>query len=502
YYLQRGMPNFDPNAPIKDTDENQRAYHARHTLETLKRAADFMAGVRGRRKALIFISEGIDYDISDPITNTFASDILEMTREAVAAASRANVSFYTIDPRGLTTLGEESIDLPPPPIESPQSRLGTQSLMDELRLSQSSLQVLAEETGGFASLNSNDFTTAFDRIREENSTYYVLGYYPTNDRRDGRFRKIEVRVNQPGLTVRARRGYVAPRGKAPAASTVDAKAGTSPAIREALESPVPVSGLRMSVFAAPFKGTAPNASVLVVIQADGRDLRLTEKDGRFVDKVEFTIVAIDAQGKSKNGSRRELLLTLRPETRAIVAEAGVRFMDRFDLPPGRYRLRVVAGATAPGVVGSVNYDLDIPSYATEPFSMSGLVLTSSLAGRIPSVNMDEQIGRMLPGPPTTLREFSPNEELTLLAEVYDNQGATPHKVDITTTVQSDDGRVLFNNAEERSTAELGGARGGFGYLARVPLKGMAPGLYVLKVQARSRLGRGPTAVREVQFRIR
>ncbi|MBE3132807.1 MAG: VWA domain-containing protein, partial [Acidobacteria bacterium] len=175
YYLQRGLPTFDPNAPIKDTDENQRAYHARRTLETLKRAADFMAGVRGRRKALIFISEGIDYDISDPITNTFASDISDMTREAVAAASRANVSFYTVDPRGLTTLGEESIDLPPPPVDSPQSRLGTQSLMDELRLSQSSLQVLAEETGGFASLNSNDFTTAFDRIREENSTYYVLG---------------------------------------------------------------------------------------------------------------------------------------------------------------------------------------------------------------------------------------------------------------------------------------------------------------------------------------
>jgi VWFA-related protein len=502
YYLTRGLPTFDPNAPLKDTDEQQRAYHARLTLETLKRAADFMAGVRGRRKALIFISEGIDYDISDPVSNSYTTDILDVTREAVAAASRANVSFYTIDPRGLTTLGEESIDMPPPPIDNPQSRLGTQSLMDELRLSQSSLQVLADETGGFAALNSNDFTTAFDRIREDNSTYYVLGYYPTNDRRDGRFRKIEVRVNQPGVTVRARRGYVAPRGKAPAASTVDAKEGTSPAVREALESPVPVSGLRMSVFAAPFKGTVPNASVLVVIQADGRDLRLSEKDGRFVDKVEFTIVAIDAQGKTKNGSRRELQLSLKPETRAMVAEAGIRFTDRLDLPPGRYRLRVVAGDTSPGVVGSINYDLDIPSFSAGPISMSGLVLTSSLSGRTPSVNVDEEIARILPGPPTTRREFSAGEELALLAEVYDNQGATPHKVDITTTVQSDDGRVLFNNAEERSSTEFEGTRGGFGYLAKVPLKGMAPGLYVLTVQARSRLGQGATAVREIQFRIR
>ena len=84
-----------------------------------------------------------------------------------------------------------------------------------MRLGQDSLRVLSDETGGFAVVNTNDIAGAFERLVEENSSYYVLGYYPSNDRRDGRFRKIEVRVNKPGLTVRARRGYVAPRGRAP-----------------------------------------------------------------------------------------------------------------------------------------------------------------------------------------------------------------------------------------------------------------------------------------------
>jgi hypothetical protein len=310
-----------------------------------------------------------------------------------------------------------------------------------------------------------------------------------------------VRVTRPGLTVRARRGYVAPRGKPPAAKALDIKAEVSPAVKEALSSPVPVAGLRLSVFAAPFKGKAPDASVLVVVQADGHDLRLVEKNGTFIDTLELSILAIDSDGKVKAGGRQLMNLALKPETRAAIDRAGVRVMDRLDLRPGRYQLRVVAADSAPGVVGSVNYDLEIPDFRAAPLSLSGLVLTSSRAAETPSANMDEDIKRMLPGPPTTRRVFAGGEELALLAEVYDTQASTPHRVDIVTTVQSDDGRVLFTHADERSSSELGGASGGFGYTARVPLKGLAPGLYLLKVEARSRLGRATAAAREVLFRI-
>ena len=89
-------------------------------------------------------------------------------------------------------------------------------MQSELRLSQDSLRVLAANTGGFAAVNRNDLDGAFDRIVQENSQYYVLGFYSNNTRRAGRYRKLEVRVKRPGLrVVRARNGYYEARGRRP-----------------------------------------------------------------------------------------------------------------------------------------------------------------------------------------------------------------------------------------------------------------------------------------------
>ena len=74
---------------------------------------------------------------------------------------------------------------------------GSRSIQNEMRLSQDSLRVLADSTGGFAAVNRNDLNGAFDRIVTENSSYYMLGFYSTNDRRNGRYRKLEVRVKRP-----------------------------------------------------------------------------------------------------------------------------------------------------------------------------------------------------------------------------------------------------------------------------------------------------------------
>src|SRR5207302_752452 len=128
-------------------------------------------------------------------------------------------------------------------------------LMAEMRLEQDSLRVVADETGGFAVLNQNDFRDGFSRILEDNSSYYVLGYYPTNEKLDGRFRNLQVKVLKPGLKVRTRRGYVAPvpaKKVTPSRGSPGEKA--SPELRDALDSPIAISGLTISAFAAPFKG--------------------------------------------------------------------------------------------------------------------------------------------------------------------------------------------------------------------------------------------------------
>jgi VWFA-related protein len=504
--------------PPRDAEDHERRYNARSTLATLRRLAEFMADVRGRRKALVLFSEGIDYRLLDtsgsgaaatgedsttpllsrPATGELALD----TFEAIAAATRANVSIYAVDARGLAGPAAASGELAAVPATAdPSFRLGSIGMQDEQRLAHEALRVLSEETGGFALLNTNDLSAGFDRIREDNSRYYVFGYYPANSRRDGKFRRIEVRVSRPGLTVRARRGYVAPRGKPRTVDGIEAREGTSPALLEALNSPLPVSGLRLGVSAAPFRGAGRNASVLLVVQAEGADLRFDERDGRFEGRLEISGVAVDREGKVRDGVRRSLTLPLKPESHAIVARHGLRMVERLDLPPGTYQVRLGALDQASGRVGSVHYDLQVPDFSQPPLALSGVVLTSSNAGLTPTPGEADELAALLPGPPTVVRRFRAGEELAALAEVYDNRGSTPHRVEIVTTLRSDDGREVFRRQDAHGSEELRGARGGYGHMVRMPLKGLDPGLYLLKVEARSTLADTPGVSREVLVRV-
>ena len=159
-----------------------------------------------------------------------------------------------------------------------------------MRLSQDSLRTLSEETGGFAAVNQNTLDSAFGRIVDANSRYYVLGYYPPTTARDGRFHRIEVRVKRPGLRVSARRGYASPRGRTPSERkrdedtrrARDAKRGavnnTSPELRDALNAPLQQSGLTFSVQAAPFRNTQKEASVALAIEFDGATLPFAPPD--------------------------------------------------------------------------------------------------------------------------------------------------------------------------------------------------------------------------------
>jgi len=91
--------------------------------------------------------------------------------------------------------------------------------------------------------------------------------------------------------------------------------------------------------------------------------------------------------------------------------------------------------------------------------------------------------------------------VAVFAEVYDNAGGTPHKVDITASVITDEGKVMFTANEVRDSTELGGKTGGYGYSARIPMKDLPPGPYVLKVEAKSRLANTPPASRDVRIRV-
>ena len=472
----------------------ERAYKARASLGTLKNVSEYLDGIRGRRKAVLFFSEGIDYDISNPIKNQFASDVRGEMQTAIAEASRANVSYYAVDPRGLSGF-EDAIEIQSLPEDN---SLGMHTMLDEMRNAQDSLRSLAEETGGFAAINRNDYRETFAKIIEDNSSYYVLGYY-SDARRDGKFRPIDVRVKHPGLQVRARKGYTPVRER-PASKPPAASAKTSAELREALASPLPVSGLALSVSAAAFRGTKDKASVSISLEIDGSRFKFSEKGDRVFDEVEVSMVAYDAGGVGREGGHDTVQLTLRPQTRDVVVRRGVRIMRRMELAPGIYQVRIGARETGNGRVGTVLLDLDVPDFSKDKLAMSGLAITSAGASAVPTARADEQFKDVLPAAPTTIRTFARQDELATFVEVYDNE-RTPHRVEIKTTVLADDGTVAFTTSEERRSEELGSAGGGYGHTTRIPLKGFAPGRYVLRTEARSLLANGATGMRELEFRV-
>ena len=484
------------SGPPQDMDRQEREFNARAMLEEMTAVSDWFSSVRGRKKTILLFSEGISYDIHDVFANggnNAASMITQRMQDFVRSATKSNVSLYAIDPRGLMALSDGNIELTSVGAGDPNAAgLNERGLQDEARLARESLQTFAEETGGFAVVNTNGFANAYDRIVQENSAYYVLAYYPPNPKRDGKFHKIEVRVTRPGLTVRSRRGYANPTGKVP----TPVKSAISAELRDTLESPLPVSGLTMKVFATPFKGVAPNASVLLGVELRGRDLTTAENSS-----LEMAVFAVDAKGKMKASSRETVALNLKPETRTRVEQSSIRILSRMNIPAGRYQLRVAAHDLSGGALGSVLYDLDVPDFEKVPLSMSGLVLTSASSTQAPTARPDADLRQVLPGPPVASRTFPQNDQIAFFTDVYDNDVSAVHTVDITSTLTSDEGRVVFKNAEERSTADLAGKKGGFGYGGQITLTDYPPGLYVLKVEARSRLGANATSSREVQITI-
>jgi VWFA-related protein len=149
YAMNRNNPGAASNLNAS-FNEMMRYNNARNSMRTLKSLADFMAGMRGRRKAVVFFSEGLNYNVTDPFGSPHATDVQKEVQDLVAAATRSNVNVYTVDPRGVTTGMEDAIEMSGFPADG---SISPTDLMNEMRLEQDSLRVVADETGGFAVLN-------------------------------------------------------------------------------------------------------------------------------------------------------------------------------------------------------------------------------------------------------------------------------------------------------------------------------------------------------------
>jgi VWFA-related protein len=242
--IQRGSGSEGPT---------ELRYNAHVSFSTMREGLENLEKVHNRRKALVWVSEGYDFNpfqesrlgLKDPNSpflqndsnamrnslqnqdgttsqqtdpfidqqkqnETFSdADLAYELAEITRAANRANTTIYTIDPRGL--IAGSDIDEQVDPTE----------WNAYVRKSQDSMRVLAEDTGGLAVVNQNDFDKALKQIDAASSDYYVLGYYSTNPDPTKRRRQVDVKVTRKGLDVFSRKEYVIkpPKQSAPAATS-------------------------------------------------------------------------------------------------------------------------------------------------------------------------------------------------------------------------------------------------------------------------------------------
>jgi VWFA-related protein len=335
------------------------------SLGTLERMAAALANARGR-KTLLFFSEGFIMDTT-----------LANFRSLLQAARNANVAVHFVDVRSPGgDLGQPSGGADVGRIV--QDNDATIAMGFAPRESEG-IRSVASETGG-TTVSGTNLLPQLTRIANEGRAYYLLGYSPRNTARDGKFRKIEVTVNRPGVTVRARGGYFAASPDKGAPQPDPDK--LNPDVRAALDSPFGASGIPMrltSYVLGPQVGG--KVQTLLVAEADLASLGLQARNGRYTAMLDSYVLVHDRERDALERNERVVELNLPPDAYAQVARSGLPLQREFALDPGRYQATVLVRDRATGILGSVRHDFEV----TPPreFRITTPIVTDVVQGATP-----------------------------------------------------------------------------------------------------------------------
>jgi VWFA-related protein len=464
---------------------------ARNRMSRLKDLTEFLIKIPGRRKAMVLVTESLGFDAIDfkDYSGTALTPAANDAHAALTAATRGNIAIYPIHPGGVMGDGDQTGETLPS-VEEAGALAGPriQSTME--------LRSIAAATGGFAVVNSNSFGNGFTRLVQENSVYYMLGFNSAQDRDDGRFVPVQVRVKRPGLKVLAKDGYIAPfKGRDNVTSPE-----RTPGVGAALASPVPVGGVTLRAFAVPFRGRGKTAAIAVTLEMDPQALGLVEQpDGGLRGSIDVRLVPIDVRSRVLPQIRQLGNITVPADARAGVERAGLRVLTKTDLQPGRYQLRIAVGTAQRG--GSVIYDLDVPDFSKKDLAMSGAALRGPNDPEGVFLPAGDPLQALAIRAPTTVRLFRGGDRVSVFAEIYDATGGRPHTVDVRAALRNEAGEVTTISSVSRSSDELKKSGAALRFEAPLPLTNLPAGRYVVSIEASSSAGGDPVS-RSVPFRVR
>ena len=483
---------------------------------SLRALAAWLEGLTGRRKSIVLFSFSIDCGISDTSSPLHGQE-RGWTTEVIQAAGRSNVSIYGMvgglarnptldnlrDQNAREQLAEklgpqryqsilpliESVSSSTPPPSADWGRPGSESCPQ-------GVAAIARDTGGFRGPAS---AAAFERIISENSGYYLLGYTSTNTGRDDRFRRTEV-VARPGLHVIARTGYSV---RGPSRPPPRTPTEIPPVLADAIQSPVPVSGIGLNV-AAPAFMAGSTGSLHVIVEPDPASFSFTENQNVLRDELELLLVAADIDGKAKATETGTLELRLSGPNVNLVNAYGARLIHELPLKPGRYHLRVAAWGRDSGRSGSVHREIDVPDFRRGTLVLSDVVITSRHARLAPTRGTVDPWIEKLGGPPTAHRVFTPEDELTSYIEIYDNDRSAGGQITVTTSLRSEAGPAITPmTIDERVLERVRPRSSPHVHSVRTPisLSHLLPGRYVLITEATSSRNSRLAVSRHVPFTV-
>jgi VWFA-related protein len=462
--VERFAPGFSPGSSLEES------LYREYSMQTVAKASEYLQAVEGRRKALIYVSVGVPIDwtdISTPVANLGAEGVTVGGRESMrglgeqlqatlAASQLANVAVYSVSPRGLT--------------------------VEDRRLETDFLRTMADRTGGFAIVETNAPEARVEEIYTATSAYYLLAYEIQRPD-DGKYRRVEVKVNRPGVTVHARKGFVAPpRARADAPKTPPRE--VSP-LATAMAGFLPRGDVPMQVTAMPF-AVPGKAEAGVAIVARVRQPAVAR---RTVQQVELLTTAFDTNGKAAGSKRQTARVVLLPsDTEA----AQYDVLSRIDLKPGRYSLRVAAHNPAADKSGSVFIDVDVPDFRKDGLWLSGIAL-SARPGLAAAPR--EAVVDLLPVIPTTLREFVQDDEVSGFVQV--TQGGARPLVPVRLEIRIVDAAdAVVHRVQDTLESGMFAAVRFAEYQFEVPAQRLKPGPHLLTIEMTAA---GRTARRDVRF---
>jgi hypothetical protein len=356
------------------------------------------------------------------------------------------------------------------------------------------MSTLSSDTGGKAFFDSNDFSPAFDRIQRDTSAYYVIGYHSTDVRRDGRYRRLSIKIDRADVKLEYRPGYYAP---------ADYKHATreerEQQLDDELASDLPATDMAVYLEALYFRTGPSRFFVPVSLVVPGSQIPFVKGGDR--DKATLDIIGQvrDAAGHDIGDVRDTVKLAV--DESQQVRQKNVQYTTGFNLPIGKFHVKFVVRENETGRMGSFETDLNVPDLHKVPLKMSSVVLASQRmpAGKKQDSPLVRDGQQFVPNLPHVFRQ---DQHMYLLYEVYDPAhaaaaqvaaAAAPAKNDKADKSASEPVRVMtsieflqgsakaFETPLIQATQLNEPDRGAVAFQFDVPLTDLKPGAYVCQI---------------------